>query len=86
MPSLDYHEARPMKKDSTSLGAEKLAKCEKFGDSSSEHSRKFEVFPLVCKLAMIQVYLSKKIQKKFECNFKLKQVPYFLEWFSPFNL
>ena len=85
MPSLDYHEARPMKKDFTSLGAEKLAKCEKFCDSSSEHSRKFEVFPLVCKLAMIQVYLSKKIQEKFECNFKVKQVPYFLEWFSPLN-
>ena len=39
----------------TSLGAEKLAKGEKFCDSSSEPSRKFEVFPLVCKLAMIQV-------------------------------
>ena len=39
----------------TSLGAEKLAKSEKFCDSSSELSRKFEVFPLVCKLAMIQV-------------------------------
>ena len=45
----------------TSLGAKKLAKCEKFCNLNSEPSRKFEVFPLVCKVAMIQVSFSKKI-------------------------